>query len=194
MFNRAKSKLEDACENLDSMRKAKTALQFRAAFNSFLSNCRAVTNALQKEGARVEGFSEWYAQKQTEMKADELLRFVHESRTEDFHEGRHRLLFSTYIEHLSSDAVGPPPTPGASLIITTQGPFWLVDEGTPRERRIPITRGSRHQVCVSIENPPTQHRGKRMAASDPISLCEAAASYMAELVHEARQKFSGQSA
>lgn len=194
MFGGAKSKLEDAYSNLDSMREATSAPQFRAAFNSFLSNCRAVTYAMQKEGTHMGGFGEWYASKQTAMKADELLRFIHESRTEDFHEGRHRLRFSTYIEHLSSDAVGPPPRPGASLVIGTEGPFWLVDEGTPLERRIPITRGSRHVVQVGVENLPTQHRGKPIAATDPISLCEAAATYMAELVHEARTKFGGQNA
>jgi len=193
MFNGARSKLEDAYSNLDSMRKATNALEFRAAFNSFLSNCRAVTNALQKEGAHIPGFRDWYAEKQEEMKSDELLRFIHESRKEDFHEGQHRLRFGTYIEYLSSAAVGPPPKPGASLVIGAEGPFWLVDAGTPHERRIPITRGSRHVVQVQIENPPTQHRGKPLAATDPISLCEAAATYMAELLHEAQTKFGGRS-
>jgi hypothetical protein len=191
MFDRAKSKLEDAHLNLASMRKATTAPQFRAAFNSFLSNCRAVTYALQKEGASLDGFSEWYASKQMEMKEDELLRFIHKSRTEDFHEGQHCLRFSTYVDHLSSTAVGPPPKPGASLTIGPEGPFWLVDQGTARECRIPVTRGSWHVVQVDIENPPAQHKGKPMAARDPITLCQAAADYMAEVVHEARTKFSG---
>lgn len=187
MFQRAASKLEDARANVDSMRRATSAPEFRSAFNSFLGNCRAVTYALQKEGAHVDGFAEWYAGKQEEMKDDELLRFVHESRGEDFHEGKHRLAFSTHIQHLSTDDLGPPPEPGASLAIGADGPFWIVGEGTPRERRVPITQGSQHTINVAVANPPTRHRGQPLERLDPLSLCDAAADYMADLIYEARQ-------
>jgi len=85
MFNKAASKLEDARANFDSLTSAGDTIQFRSAFTSFLSNCRAVTFALQKEGAHVEGFKDWYELKRGEMKADELMYFIHESRIEDFH-------------------------------------------------------------------------------------------------------------
>ena len=170
MFYRAGSKLEDAVANLESLRAARDAVQFKAVFNSFLSNCRAVTFALQKEGAHVQGFAAWYGPKQEEMKNDELLRFIHESRKEDFHEGAHRLRFSTYIQSLSSDSVGSPPHPQASLVIGAEGPFWLIHQGTPKERRIPIAHGSRHIIQVAIENPPKTHRGANLSAQDPVSL------------------------
>lgn len=187
MFQRAASKLEDARANVESLRRASNAPEFRSAFNSFLGNCRSVTYALQKEGAHVEGFPEWYATKQHEMKEDELLRFVHDSRGKDFHEGKHQLQFGTHIRHLSSEDVGPPPEPDASIVIGADGPFWIVGRGTARERRVPITRGSSHVVNVAVSNPPTRHRGQPLERLDPISLCDAAADYMAELVYEARQ-------
>ena len=189
MFHSAKSKLEDALVNLDAMRAARDAVNFKAAFNSFLSNCRSVTYALQKEGAKVHGFEAWYGPKQAEMKADELLRFIHESRTEDFHEGAHRLRFATHIRSLSSEAVGPPPHPEASLIIGAEGPFWLVHQGTSKERRIPITAGSNHVIQIAVENPPKMHRGQAIAEANPVSLCSAALDYMGELIHEARSNF-----
>lgn len=189
MFDRASSKLEDAISNLDSMKTARDAVQFKSGFNSFLSNCRAITFALQKEGARIQGFDAWYRPKQEQMKRDELLRFVHESRTEDFHEGGHRLLFSTHIHSMSTDSIGSPPHPSATLVIGAEGPFWIVHKGTPNERRIPVIQGSSHTISVSVKNPPKMHKGMLLVTLDPISLCEVAAQYMAELIHEARASF-----
>jgi len=168
---------------------AKDAATFRSLFNSFLSAARAITGALQKDGAKLPAFTEWYRKKQGEMKADELLRFIHEARVEDFHEGRHRLSFSTYIGYLSSEEVGPPPTPGASLVIGPDGPFWLVDEGTARERRIPVGGGS-FITRIAIANPPTTHMGKRLQRTDPLSILTAALTYFENLVHEAKSGFA----
>jgi len=190
MFSHSQSKLEDARACLEGMVGARDTVKFKSAFNSFLSNCRAVTNALQKEGASVNDFSEWYQQKQDQMRADELLRFVHESRTEDFHEGRHKLRFGAYIKSLSGSAVGPPPKTGARFVVGAEGPFWLVDEGTPHAHRVPITQGTNHTISVSIDNPPQSHRGSTLAKNDPISICRCAHEYMAVLVHEAKTKFS----
>jgi len=175
--------------NLDSMKAAKDAVQFKSGFNSFLSNCRAVTFALQKEGSHLQGFDSWYAPKQEQMRSDDLLRFIHESRTEDFHEGGHRLHFSTHIHSLSTESIGPPPHPSAVIAIGADGPFWVVHQGTVNERRIPIIQGSNHTVQVRIKNPPRMHKGVPLTTSDPVSLCEAAAQFMAELIHEARSVF-----
>jgi hypothetical protein len=99
-FKNTLNKLEDARSSLETIRVAADALAFRSAFNGFLSSARAVTYALQKDGADIPGFHEWYDPKSEAMRKDEVLRFVHEARTEDFHEGKHRLSFSTRVESL----------------------------------------------------------------------------------------------
>jgi hypothetical protein len=120
---------------------------------------------------------------------DELLRFIHDARTEDFHEGTHTLNFSTYVSHFSSDKADPPP-PNAKLTIGTDGLFWVIDEGTPGKRRIPIKQGGSYEIAISIDNAPTKHRGNTLAHNDPLTLCQLALDYYSELVFEATAKFS----
>ena len=172
------SKLEDARHNFEALHAANDAVAFRTAFNSFLGNCRAVTYALQKQGYKVASFADWYSKKQYEMKNDELLRFIHEARTEDFNEGKHHLRFSTHIQPLSRYSIGPLPQEGASLAIWAQGLFWVVNKGVPQERRIPITQGSSHIISVSIDNPPNTHLGKALDKTNPVTIAEYALEYM----------------
>jgi hypothetical protein len=125
------------------------------------------------------------------MHADELLRFIHDARIEDFHQGKYRLRFpSAFIEHFSVEGAGPPPAPGASLAIGTEGPFWIVDQGTAKEKRIPVRLGGSWIVQVVVENAPSVHRGTKLVRNDPISLCELAIEYFQNLVYEAKSRFS----
>ncbi len=168
---------------------AKDAITFKVYFNSCLNACRAITNALQKEGKHIPGFEEWYKQKQEEMKNDELLRFIHKARTEDFHEGKHRLVFvRSFIHSFSSEDAGTPPSPDATLIIGTEGMFWIVNRGTPYERRIPIRKG-KYTIEVAIDNPPQVHLGKKLKKNDPVTICKLALNYFTDLVAEAKSKF-----
>lgn len=144
---------------------------------------------MQKDGKNVPGFSEWYEAKQEEMRNDELLRFIHEARTEDFHEGKHRLNFSTFINHFTTNQTGTPPSPNASIGIGLDCIFWNVDVGTPHERRIPIKQGGSYYSSVSIVNPPTKHRGKDFLINNPVTICQLALDYLSELVYEADIKF-----
>lgn len=189
MFERATTKVEDARTISEHLIGASDAPSFRSLFNSFLSSARAITYALQKEGKDVEGFVGWYSQKRDEMKGDELLRFIHEARTGDFHEGKHRLMFGTYIKHFSSEQTGPPPTNNAKLTVGAEGIFWIVDEGTPRERRIPIKGGGSFVTQITIANAPATHLGKNLEKNDPITICTLALTYFEHLVHEAKTKF-----
>ncbi len=188
-FRSAEQKLEDSRSILQQLAVATDALSFRSLFNSFLSSARAITYALQKDGKQIPGFSNWYAIKQEEMKSDELLSFVRKARNEDFHEGRHRLAFSMYVIRLASTEFGPPPAPDASYEVGPEGPFWIVDKGTPHERRVPITSGIEGTIRVSVTDPPTMHRSKRLAQNDPITICQLALAYLSELVHEAKRRF-----
>jgi len=190
VFKSTTLKLEECSTLLDQLRTAQDTQLFRSLFNAFITAARAITNSLQVEGKNIPGFDEWYATKQQEMRADELLRFIHEARIKDFHEGKHRLRFpGTYIEHFSTGQAGPPPMPNASLVIGTEGPFWIVNRGTPKEKRIPIRSGGKWIVQVTIEDAPSVHKGIKLTRNDPISLCGLAIDYFQNLVHEAKSKF-----
>lgn len=186
MFTSAKTKLEDSRVIFRQLRASSDAPSFRSLFNSFLNASRAITYALQKDGKHIAGFKDWYKVKQAQMRNDELLRFIHDARTEDFHEGKHRLSFETHIHHLMA---GPPPSPNARMVIGSEGPFWIVNEGTPQEQRVPINQGT-YTIQVSIANAPTVHLGKRLAKNDPMTICQLALDYFSELVHEAKTKFA----
>jgi hypothetical protein len=190
VFYSARSKLEDSRTIFEQLKQAMDAMAFKALFNSFLNSSRAITYALQKEGKKLKGFNSWYEKKQEEMKNDQLLRFIHEARTEDFHEGKHRLNFATHIEHFSTALAGQPPTPNAAIGIGGEGPFWIVEPGTARERRIPIRQGGKYTVNVSIQDPPSQHKGTILFDNSPINICWLALNYFSELIEEAIEKFS----
>ena len=189
MFSKTKSKLEDTRNILDQLNRASDASSFRALFNSFLNSARAITNALQEEGSDIPGFNDWYVLKQEEMRNDELLRFIQLARVQDFHKGEHTLVFSTAVTEFSTAQAGSSPSPNAAIVIGADGPFWLVDEGTPRERRIPIKQGGTWDTRVGIKNAPTKHRGETLERNDPIAICRVALVYFSELVHEAMQSF-----
>jgi len=189
LFSKTKSKLEDTSNILDQLNRVSDASSFRALFNSFLNSARAITNALQKEGNDIPGFNDWYVLKQEEMRNDELLRFVQLARVQDFHEGKHVLVFSTVVTEFSTGQAGSPPSTNAAIVMGANGPFWLVDEGTPRERRIPIKQGGTWATRVGIKNAPTKHRGETLERNDPLTICRIVLVYFSELLHEAVQSF-----
>ncbi|MDQ7778359.1 MAG: hypothetical protein RDV41_01460 [Planctomycetota bacterium] len=173
-----------------SLESSGDAVSFKAAFNSFLNSCRAITYALQKEGKGVSGFEQWYKAKQVEMGGDELLRFFHDARVDDFHKGEHKLTFTVLSEAPSPEAIGPSPFPGAQWRQDSDGFFWIVDAGTPNERRIPSKPQINYNIFVSVAGAPTTHMGKKLADNSPTVLCKLCLDYCASLVHEARELFS----
>ncbi len=123
------------------------------------------------------------------MRQDELLRFVHEARIVDFHQGKAAVgAVGTGVDYFSTKDAGPPPTPDAGFGIGAEGPFWIVDRGKPTERRVPIVKGGSWTTSVALEDPPKKHRGKAMLRNDPISVASLAVTYLEELVHEARTR------
>src|SRR2546429_184321 len=70
--------------------------EFRWNLTAFISAARSVTYIMQKEYRHRKGFWDWYQLKQDEMRADPLLRFIHDKRNEILHfgivqvYGRHR--------------------------------------------------------------------------------------------------------
>lgn len=193
MFKNTKLKLEESRRLLEDLATAKDSISFRTTFNAFLGAAQAVIGALKKEGRGLDRkeFNNWYKGKEAEMNDDALLTFVKEARKEDFHEGKHRLLISTKIEPFVATCFGIAPSSNAKAIIQNDGPFWLIDEGTSRERRIPAQLDANVRFTFQINNPPKEHLGQPVENLTPLQLCRLAYNYYAELAHEAVQHFSG---
>lgn len=190
-FPGARRKLDEARSLAEQLERATDAPTFRTIFSAFLSAAKATFDSLRKDGAKHPGFRQWHDGKRTAMKNDDLMRFVLDARDEDLHEGRHRLLFSTHLEHFDTGKAEPPPGGyPATIVFGREGPTYVVDERKPTERRVPIHTGGSWTTSVQIYNAPNKHRGKSLAASDPLSLCGAAIAYLGELVHEAETRFS----
>lgn len=188
MFEASVNKLDDCRRILEGLVRATDSQNFKAHFNSFLNASRAITYALQKEGAHLDGFQAWYEDKQNEMKADELLRFMHDARTDDFHEGKHRLIFPAgHLAHFSTNEEERPPN-ATGFVYGAEGPFWVIDGGTPRERRVPV-KSAIYSYAVAVENAPSTHKGQPLESNDPVSICETTLAYMEGLVYKARERF-----
>ena len=174
LFERAFSKLADARTSLEQLLEAIDEQSFRTALNSFVTHARATTNALQKTGARVEGFSSWYEPKQDEMRDDELLRFFHLARVADFHEGE------PLLEVHDPDA----------LIESGFSSTKYVQRGTVYESS-PYGMTERPYILprpkITVKNAPTQHRGKQIADPAPITLCKMVLEYLDELINQAEK-------
>jgi len=183
-FFNARSKLEDSRQLLQLLKEPSDAITFRSVFNSLLNSIRAIADAMKEEGASVPGFEDWYSLKKTEMMGDELLQFIHDARIQDFHHGKHTLKFATLFHDVQMEI-----PPGAKATVGAEGAFWIVDEGTPQERRVPMKHGGKYTLRVSILNAPTRHKGATLSRNDPFTIYELALDYLANLVYEAENRF-----
>lgn len=61
--------------------------EFRSKLNACIQAARNLTFALQKEGSRVPDFKKWYPVQQERMKADPIMRWLHDARTQIVHRG-----------------------------------------------------------------------------------------------------------
>lgn len=174
LFERAFSKLADAQTSLEQLLKATNAQDFRTAFNSFVTHARATTYALQKTGAHVDGFDDWYEPKRNEMRADQLLCFFQDARVADFHRGEQLL------EVHDPDA----------LIESGYSRTKYVEGGTVYESS-PFGMFGRPYILprpkITVKNAPTQHRGKQIADPAPVTLCKLDLEYLEELINQAEK-------
>lgn len=60
--------------------------QFRYTLTAFLAASRSITQIMQKEFSEKSGFSDWYAQKQSEMENNSILKYLHRQRALTYHE------------------------------------------------------------------------------------------------------------
>jgi hypothetical protein len=192
MFEKSARKLEEARVHIDHLRTAQSAQAFRSHFNATVNATRSVWDVLKSEGKHVPGFNKWREAKWTVISGDDLLGRLSSARIADFHRGEEQVAFGTHVEYLSTESIGPPPVPGAGLVIGTEGPAWLVSQGTPHERRVPIQPNdtTRFAVHASLVDPPKTHLGQPLRRADPVTFCQMAITYFEGLLHEAKTEFA----
>jgi len=163
---------------------------FSETFSSCVAQIRSVGDAVLKNrlASKINGFRDWRARKTDECKNDNLLKFINDRRNEDLHNAVRRLSFTMHACAFSNENARAP-SPGASFWMDGTGPYWIEYQGTPSERRIPYEPREGYVFTVAIITPPTTHRGKPLASSDPVTVCTLAEQYYAELLSEARSKF-----
>ena len=124
-MNRTKDKLNEAQYFLNRMEETQrrtdaNTLSARNAFkydlNAFLSATRSVTFAMQNDLSTTPGFTDWYTEKQNEMRHDEIMQFFVEQRNISIHQGSIQPIGRTMItitqdleetESVSVEAVHP---------------------------------------------------------------------------------------
>jgi len=165
---------------------------FAEAFSSCVAQVRSVGDAVlkNKEARKMPGFSNWRELKKKECLNDELLRFLNQRRNDDLHEGFSPLSFVMHPFCFTTETVGAAPSPTAILFIDGTGPHWLVDQGTPHERRLSCGPLKGIAFTVAVANPPAMHLGKILPGTDPVMLLILAEAYYANLLFEARSKFA----
>ena len=110
--------------------------EFRANTNAFVTSGRNITWALQKQFSKNAKFRTWYAQKQNEMKNDELMTFFNEARKISVKEHPLRPARSTYFRRidLNTPKAG---TEKTGFAITGEGEaVWVTKDKDGKEKRI----------------------------------------------------------
>ena len=188
------NKLEDARIMHAELMRASDPVKFRSAFGAFINNCRAVTYAMQVEGSKDEAFKLWYSDRQDTMKGDELIRFVHDARIDDFHKGIHQLEFSSSVSPHGVDpgrvmSLNPDAFQGNKdgweFTLGSDGLFTTKDKGTPKEHRVMLSQAMIN-TKITIRNPPKAHKGHSIILDDPLVLCNLVLEFFETLVFEAR--------
>jgi hypothetical protein len=190
MFDRSMEKAQEAEMLLSRLSAVESEGEFRAAFNGSIAAARAVWDNIKTEGSSIPGFKAWREAVWAEIEADDLARWVNNARIADFHKAEHVVRATdTFIDHFDTSQAGPPPKGATGMVIGTAGPMWVIDEGTPRERMVPIVTGGSWSTRLELVDPPEAHLGQPLTAQDPVTVCTLAVAYFSGLVHRAREEF-----
>lgn len=200
-FPATAAKVQEARLHLDAMQRVGHGVNFRTSYNAFTGACKAAVHTLEAEGKRAfraqgdnagtRRFADWIREQRTLMNNDGVMRSVLKARDADIHEGQPAVQSTAlYIEHMELNrASGPTGTTG--LVLTFDGPQYVVDGDTSAERLEPVQHGQQ-TVGVVLLNPPTDHRGHPLEEEqqNPVAVARLALTYLEDLVRQAREKFA----
>ncbi len=159
---------------------------FKANLNSFVEAARSITWIMQKEFAGKEGFQEWYAKKQADLKADKECGYFSELRTDTTH-------------------ITPFSTPQRITMEFISGGLTIAGGS---EAIIPIGRVSEYGTIIPADNEPITVNGKKVhgkqrstsityqfsdrPGENAVDLCTSYLDTLTQLAKECLKKFSSQ--
>lgn len=160
---------------------------------------RAVTNVLQNLKSTEPEFEEWYKKYQDEMRADPLMKYFYDLRSEILKEGKLQVGVRAYIDHLSLPTdmrrFGLPPPNVKSFFIGDNlgGTGWIVQLANGSTEKyyvdLPTDIGS---VDIVFPNPPEHHDGKKITDNSVQNLARIYLDYLQQLIKIAKEKFTTQ--
>jgi len=162
---------------------------------------RSVTNVLQNLRSTEILFDEWYKPYQEEMKNDSLLRFFYKLRSEVLKEGNVKLSRSAKVNSFNLPVDFQrierphiePPLELCGFIIGDEigGNCWEIKlpDGSIQKYYIALPSDI-GESQINFNTPPTSHLGKDCRSSSIYELCHMYVEYMANLVKDAKSKFS----
>ncbi len=195
-FTRTERKIRELNEHLKRLLSSKNVNDFETNFAAFLASGRSVTLALQTDGnisfdkdgelkkrGIIQGFADWYVEKQKEMRVDELCKYFKDTRDIDLHTGN-TAIRSNY--HLTATLSTPP---NASIGIGLRGTFLIYNKNTPEEYTEQMPLPGKEKFEIGLINTPRTHRGIAIIDRSPTNLCKLFKDYMEDLLKEAKQHF-----
>ena len=194
----ALTKLSDARHARERAARAGNAEDLRRAFSEVLSALISVNWLHERETkARLRSsqnksaakrFDVWWKEQMKARNRDELLAWLDNERDVDIHGGtQSNLAFNTFVSHLDTSQIGPPPFPGAALVIGNTGAFWQVHAGTVREQLIPIEHAGVH-TSFQLGNVPKVHLGQPIDGN-PMTVLDFGIAACERMIEESRRLF-----
>lgn len=215
---------ENLCRALTRLEKANHDLhnppagQHRKLIGQIVVDGRAITNILQNLRNKTPNFDEWYQPYKTEMRNDELLRFLYTVRSEILKKGddhivpaggrldsrRHFMSISDKgIEIQMRQPNGqfrhefipkPPNAKHAFLHNSEGGCGWVVvnPDGSETKKYVNVPSDI-YVASYQFRNPPKKHLGRDISKLGAEEMCNLYVKYLVTLVKEAKNKFQCQS-
>jgi hypothetical protein len=157
---------------------------------------RAVTNVLQNLRSTEADFDAWYAAYVAEMRADPLLRYFYELRSEILKEGTVKTTTSVYIESFDfgrdRNLFGTPPPNATEMFIGDRvgGAGWSVrlPDGTEEPYYVNLPKRVM-DARLHLPDAPLEHRGQQLSDNTLLTLGTAYLKYLENMIDGARQRF-----
>lgn len=206
------TRIQKAARSLDELRSASDHFQAVDAFEDCVTELRSIPDALTREltnwARRPHNSSEKSAAlsfckdvRSFEAAADDdLLKWIKNYRDEALHAGHGAsMAWSMHVDELRTEDLEPGP-PGASLGIGP-GIYWITDQGTTREHRVPArprpgtpTAVAANRRSLAVPNPPFKLCGNVLPLSicmlgQPVALCSIALEHWRSVTDEVSRRW-----
>ncbi len=174
MMTNTRDKLNEAKHFLEEMKRVfSDPNKFRYELTAFLAASRSITQIMQKEFSRKTSFSDWYAQRQSEMKKNGTLKYLHRQRNISHHE--HPVL--QYPIDITEQSISGA---GMNVVLTGTGSTIDLSRGLVVLPKIQVATN----VIYYFDDIPSKDK-------DVITICQEAINSLELIVDECEAKFCG---